>query len=240
MYTSLQAAATVTPPVRPSSSPRRCQAASPPPRDQMRHFLRHLPLFALAGCATILPDGHPRMLARGGIGCERAEHGTQARTIAIYTRVVADRLCVLDAAGRCHSRVDGGTVSAEVRLPQTRNAPPADVLRQELGRRGILARIARPRGPKMYASLGSDHRDDGLLVLELGEINLSDGGGVAHVMVRASGTMDASTWPAAPGGDLVRLVRSLDDVGDGLSRRMTSPARACWRLERRTSSALAD
>jgi hypothetical protein len=206
----------------------------------MRHLLRHLPLLALAGCVTSLPEGHPRMLATGGIGCERAEHGTQARTVAIYTRVVADRVCVLDAAGRCHPRVDGGTISAEVRLPQSRNAPPADVLRQELGRRGILARIARPRGPKMYASLGGDHRDDGLLVLELGEISISDEGGVAHVMVRASGTMDASAWPAAPGGDLVRLVRSLDVADEGLSRRMTSPVRACWRLERSPSSALAD
>lgn len=180
------------------------------------------------------------MLATGGIGCERAEHGTQARTIAIYTRVVADRVCVLDAAGRCHPRVDGGAVSAEVRLPQTRNAPPADALRQELGRRGILARIARPRGPKMYASLGGDHRDDGLLVLELGEIGISDEGDVAHVMVRVSGTMDASALPGAPGGDLVRLVRTLKVVDEGMPRRMTAPARACWRMERSTSSALAD
>jgi hypothetical protein len=180
------------------------------------------------------------MLATGGIGCERTEHGTQARTIAIYTRVVADRVCLLDAVGRCHPRVDGGTVSAEVRLPQTRNAPPTDALRQELGRRGILARIARPRGPKTYASLGSDSRDDGLVVLELGEIGVSDEGDVAHVMVRASGTMDASDWPTTPGGEIVRLVRTLDASDAGLSRRMTSPVRPCWRLKRGTSSALAD
>lgn len=210
MYTSLQAAATVTRPVRASSF------------EQMRHFLRHLPLLALAGCAATLPEGHARMLATAGIGCEQAVYGTQARTIAIYTRVVADRVCVLDAAGQCHPRVDG-SVSAEVRLPQTRNAPPADALRQEFGRRGILARIARPRGPKMYASLGSERRNDGLLVLELSEIALSAESDVAHVMVRASHTVDASGWPA-PGGELVRLVRT----------------RACWRLDRATSSALAD
>jgi hypothetical protein len=193
----------------------------------MRHFLRHLPLFVLAGCATTLPEGHPRMLATGGIGCERSEYGVQARTIAIYTRVVADRVCVLDAAGRCHPRVAGGAISAEVRLPQTPSAPPVDVLRQELGRRGILARIARPRGPKMYASLGNESRDDGLLVLELGEIGMSAAGDIAHVMVRASGMLDASDWPTAPGGDLVRLVR-------------TSRTQACWRLERTPPSALAD
>jgi hypothetical protein len=92
----------------------------------------------------------------------------------------------------------------------------------------------------MYASLGAQRSDDGLLVLELGEIGVSDKGDVAHLMVRVSGTIDASDRRAAPGGDLVRLVRT-HEVGDGgLSRRLTSPARACWRLERSTSSALAD
>jgi hypothetical protein len=201
----------------------------------MRHFLQNLPLLALAACATT-----PRLLATRDIGCERTEYGTQARAIAIYMRVVVDRLCMLDAAGRCHPRIDGGIASAEVRLPQTRNAPPGDALRQELGRRGILARIARPRGPKMYASLGAEGRDDGLLVLELSEIGISDEGDVAHVIVRASRTMDASDWPAAPGGELVRLVRTLDITEQGLSPRVTSPVRACWRLERRTSSAHAD
>jgi len=73
----------------------------------------------------------------------------------------------------------------------------------------------------MYASHGAQHRDDGLLVLELSEIGISDEGDVAHVMVRASRTTDASD---APGGELVRLVR----------------ARECWRPERNTSSALGD
>jgi hypothetical protein len=205
----------------------------------MRHFLRPLPLLALAGCAANLSAGQAQRLASGGIGCERADHGTQAPTIAIYTRVVADRVCVLDAAGQCHPRVDGSAVSAEVRLSQTSNAVPLAALRQELGRRGILARIARPRGPKMYASLGGQPGDAGLLVLELGEIAMSEDGSVAHVMVRASGTMDASDWRAAPGGEVVRLVRTHDDDA-GLSRRLTSPARACWRLQRRISSALAD
>ena len=193
----------------------------------MRHFLRHLPLLALAGCAANLSGGQAQHLASSGIGCERAEYGSQARTVAVYTRVVAERVCVLDAAGQCHPRVVGGTVTAEVRLPQTSNAPPVDALRQELGRRGILARIARPRGPKMYASLGTGS-EDGLLVLELGDIEFSEAGDVAHVMVRASGTMDASEWRAAPGGDLVRVVRTSDVT------------RACWRLERSNSSALAD
>ena len=201
----------------------------------MRHFLRHIPLLALAGCASL-----PRLLATGGVGCERADHGSQARTIAIYTRVVADRVCVLDHAGQCHPRVDGGALNADVRLPHSRNAPPVDLFRQELGRRGILARIARPRGPKMYASLGKETRRDGLLTIELGEIALSNGGDVAHVMVRVSGTLGASDWPASPGGELVRLVRTTGEVGDGMSRRMTSPLRACWRLERSNSSALAD
>jgi hypothetical protein len=187
----------------------------------MRYFFRYLPLLALAACATTLPEGQARMLATAGIGCERAVYGTQARAIAIYTRVVADRVCVLDAAGRCHPRADSQPVSAAVRLPETRNAPLADALRQELGRRRILALIARPRGPKMYASHGAQHRDDGLLVLELGEIGISDEGDVAHVMVRASRVTDASD---APGGELVRLVR----------------ARECWHPERNTSSALAD
>ena len=166
-------------------------------------------------------------LASSGIGCERAEYGAQARTIAIYTRVVAERVCVLDAAGRCHPQLTGGMVTAEVRVPQTTSAPPANALRQELGRRGILARIARPRGPKMYASLGAS-AGDGLLVLELGEIEFSEDGDVAYVMVRASGTIDASDWRAAPGGDVMRLVRTSD------------VARACWRVERSSSSALAD
>ncbi len=205
----------------------------------MRHFLRYLSLLALAGCATNLSAGQARRLASRDVGCERAEHGALARTIAIYTRVVAERVCVLDATGQCHPRADGGKPSAEVRLPQTRNAPPADAIRQELGRRGILARIARPRGPKMYASLGAEP-SEGLLVLELGDIGFSDDGDVAHVMVRASGTMDANDWPASPGGDLVRLVRTVDGDDEGLSRRMTSPARACWRMQRSTSSALAD
>jgi hypothetical protein len=73
----------------------------------------------------------------------------------------------------------------------------------------------------MYASLGSEHRDDGLLVLELSEIAISDEGDIAHVTVRASRTTGARNWP---GGELVRLVR----------------ARACWRPERSTASALAD
>jgi hypothetical protein len=205
----------------------------------MRHFLRHLPLLLLAGCAIALPSGRSHMLAAAGIGCERTEHGVEGRAIAIYTRVVADRVCILDAAGRCHPRVDAGSVRIEVRLPQTQTARPADALRQELGRRGILIRIARPRGPKMYASQG-EHRDDGLLVLELGEIAISDDGDAAHVMVRASGTMDASDWSGTPGGALVRLVRTRDVGDEGLSRRMTSPVRACWRLNRSTSSTLAD
>jgi len=206
----------------------------------MRHFLRHLPLLALVGCATSLSGGQARRLASGGVGCERVEHGAVSRAIAIYTRVVAEKVCVLDASGQCHPRVDGAKATAEIRLPQTRNAPPVDVLRQELGRRGILARIARPRGPKMYASLGTQLDADGLLVLELGEIGFSDDGDVAHVMVRASGMMDASEWRAAPGGDLVRLVRTHESDDEGLSRRLTSPARACWRIQRGTSSALAD
>lgn len=199
----------------------------------MRYFPHYLSLLALAGCASV-----PRLLANGGIGCERVEHGSQARTIAIYTRVVAERICVVDHAGVCHPRVDGGAVSAQVRLPQSRNAPSADLFRDELGRRGILARIARPRGPKMYASLDHSGRD-GLLTIELGEIGYSESGDVAHVMVRVSGTIDASEWRGSPGGEVVRLVRT-DDVGDGVSRRMLSPARACWRLNRSTSSALAD
>jgi hypothetical protein len=91
----------------------------------------------------------------------------------------------------------------------------------------------------MYASLGGQP-SEGLLVLELGEIGFSDDGDIAHVMVRASGTMDANDWPASPGGDLVRLVRTVEGDDEGLSRRMTSPARACWRIQRSTSSALAD
>jgi hypothetical protein len=175
------------------------------------------------------------MLATGGIGCERSEYGGQARTIAIYTRVIADRVCSPDAAGRCHSGADAGTVSAEVRLPQSRNAPPADLLRHELGRRGILARIARPRGPKMYAWLGYEDREDGALVLELSEIGVANGGDVAHVMVRASRATDASGRPALE-EDLVRLVRTLTPANE----RVTAPVRACWRLQQRTSSALAD
>jgi hypothetical protein len=206
----------------------------------MRHFLKLLPFVALAGCVPSLSGGQVRRLASADLGCERAEQGALARTIAIYTRVVAERVCVLDATGQCHPRVDGGKATAEVRLPQTGNAAPAAAIRQELGRRGILARIARPRGPKMYASLGAGTRDDGLLVLELGEIGFSDDGTVAHVMVRASGTMDATDWRAAPGGDLVRLERTVESDDAGLSRRLTSPARACWRIQRSTSSALAD
>jgi hypothetical protein len=125
-----------------------------------------------------------------------------------------------------------------VRLPQSRNAPPVDLFRQELGRRGILARIARPRGPKMYASLDHSGRD-GLLTIELGEIGFSESGEVAHVMVRVSGTLDAAAWRGSPGGEVVRVVRT-GDPGDGVSRRMLSPGRACWRLQRSTSSALAD
>lgn len=206
----------------------------------MRHFLQHLPLLALAGCATTLSSGQARSFASGSIGCERAEHGAVSRAIAIYTRVVAERVCVLDASGQCHPRVESGKATAEVRLPATRNAPPVDVLRQELGRRGILARISRPRGPRMYASLGAEAGGQNLLVLELGEISFSNDGDVAHVMVRASGTMDASAWRSAPGGDLVRLARTYESDGEGLSRRLTSPARACWRIQRSTSSALAD
>ncbi|HJU70014.1 MAG TPA: hypothetical protein VJ650_17370 [Gemmatimonadaceae bacterium] len=206
----------------------------------MRRFLRHLPLIALAGCATNLSGGQARRLASGSLGCERAEHGAVARAIAIYTRVVAERVCVVDASGQCHPRVDGGKATAEVRLPQTSNAAPVEMLRRELGRRGILARIARPRGPKMYASLGGQPGDGGLLVLELGEIGFSNDGDIAHVMVRASGTMDASDWRDAPTGDLVRLARTYESTDEGLSRRLTSPARACWRIQRSTSSALAD
>jgi hypothetical protein len=179
----------------------------------MRYFLRHLALLALAGCAST-----PRVLMTSKVGCERVEHAVHARAIAIYTRVVTDRVCLLDAAGRCLPRGDGKSASVEVRLPRTGNAPPADALRQELGRRGVLARIARPRGPKTYASYGGGTRRDGLLVLELGEIGISSDGDVAHVMVRESGAA----------GELVRLERT------------TSPLRGCWRLERRTSSAVAD
>jgi hypothetical protein len=202
----------------------------------MRHFLRYLPVFALIGCAPNFSGGAPRRLASGAVGCERAEYGAQASTIAIYTRVVAERVCVIDASGQCHPRTE---TRAEVRLPQTRNAPPADAIRQELGRRGILARIARPRGPKMYASLG-DRADEHLLMLELGEIGMSADGRVAHVMVRASGTIDANDWRASPGGELMRLVRTVEAEDDGLSRRLTSPARACWRVQRSISSALGD
>jgi hypothetical protein len=203
-------------------------------------FLNFLPFLALAGCVPNLSGGQVRRLASGSLGCERVDQGALARTIAIYTRVVAEKVCVLDAAGQCHTRIDGGKAAAEVRLPPTSSGAPAAAIRQELGRRGILARIARPRGPKMYASLGARGTDDGLLVLELGEIGFSDDGTVAHVMVRASGTMDATEWGVAPGGDLVRLMRTLEGDDKGLSRRLTSPARACWRIQRSTSSALAD
>jgi hypothetical protein len=199
----------------------------------MRYFPHYISVLALAGCASV-----PRLLANGGIGCERVENGSQARAIAIYTRVVAERVCVVDHAGVCHPRVDAGSVRAEVRLPQSRSAPSVDLFRQELGRRGILARIARPRGPKMFASLDHSGRD-GLLTIELGEIGFSERGDVAHVMVRVSGTLDAADWRGSPGGEVVRVVRS-GEPGDGVSRRMLSPGRACWRLQRNTSSALAD
>jgi len=178
----------------------------------MRYFLRHLTLLTLAGCAT-----SPRVLITSKVGCERVEHGAHARSIAIYTRVVTDRVCVLDGAGHCLPRGEGKSAGVEVRLPRTGNVPPVDALRQELGRRGVLARIARPRGPKTYATYGGGIRHDGLLILELGEIGLSSNGDVAHVMVRESGA-----------GELVRLERT------------ASPVRGCWRLERRTSSAVAD
>jgi hypothetical protein len=91
----------------------------------------------------------------------------------------------------------------------------------------------------MYASLGDLRRDAQFPVIELSEIGISKGGDVAHVMVHASGTM-ASDWPTAPGGELVRLTRTLGVSSETLSRRMTSPIRACWRLERSMPSALAD
>lgn len=194
----------------------------------MRHFLRHLPLLlALSGCVSAPPKGHARTLAAGGIGCERAELGIYARAIAVYTRVVAEKVCTLDAAGRCRSRAGSGAVSAEVRLPRTANAIPTDALRQELGRRGILARIARPRGPKMYASYGNENTD--AEVLELGEIGITDDGDVAHVMVRAAGI-----------GELMRLARTLEPDDSGTPRGGAPLVRACWSPERSPSSALAD
>ena len=91
----------------------------------------------------------------------------------------------------------------------------------------------------MYASLGDMSRHSDLPVLELSEIGISEDGDVAHVMVRASGTI-ATDRPTAPGGELVRLTRTLGVTSETLSRRMTSPVRACWRLERSMPSALAD
>ena len=179
------------------------------------------------------------MLAAVNVECERAEHGVHGRAIAIYTRVIADRVCVTDAAGRCHLRVDGSGTNAEVRLPQSKNTPPATALRRELERRGVLARVAKPRGPKMYASLGDLRRDAAHPILELSEIGISEDGEVAHVMVRASGTITTDR-PTEPGGELVRLARTIGVTSKTLSRRMTSPVRACWRLERSLSSALAD
>lgn len=205
----------------------------------MRHFLRPLPLLVFAGCAAGLPEGGARVLAAADVECERADHGVHARSVAIYTRVVADRVCVIDAAGRCHPRADGASASAEVRLPQSNNTPPVTALRRELERRGVLARVAKPRGPKMYASLGDLSRTADLLVLELSEIGVSKDGDVAHVMVRVSGAA-AADRPTAPGGELVRLTRTLRVTSETLSRRMTSPVRACWRLERSMPSALAD
>jgi hypothetical protein len=205
----------------------------------MRHFLRPLPLLVFAGCAAGLPEGGSRVLAAANVECERADHGIHARTVAIYTRVVADRVCVIDAAGRCHPRADGASASVEVRLPQSNNTPPVAALRRELERRGVLARVAKPRGPKMYASMGDLSRAADLLVLDLSEIGVSDDGNVAHVMVRASGSA-ATDRPTAPGGELLRLTRTLGVTSEALSRRMTSPVRACWRLERSMPSALAD
>jgi hypothetical protein len=206
---------------------------------QMRHFLRPLSLLIFAGCAAGLPEGRSRVLAAANVECERAEHGVDARAIAIYTRVIADRVCVLDAAGHCHPRADGASTSAEVRLPQSKNTPPATALRRELERRGVLARVTKPRGPKMYASLGDMRRNADFPILELSEIGISEDGSVAHVMLRASGTI-VGDRPTAPGGELVRLTRTLGLTSETLSRRMTSPIRACWRLERSMPSALAD
>jgi hypothetical protein len=205
----------------------------------MRYFLRPLPVLVLAGCAAGLPEGRSRVLAAANVECEQAEHGLHAREVAIYTRVIADRVCVIDAAGRCHPRADGASAGIEVRLPQSKNTPPVTALRRELERRGVLARVAKPRGPKMYASLGYVRRAADLPILELSEIGMSADGDVAHVMVRASGTI-ATDRRTEPGGELVRLSRTLGVTSGTLSRRMTSPVRMCWRLERSMPSALAD
>lgn len=231
MYTPWQRAATVTPPARPSSSPQNgalspCLNCLP----YMRPLLRLTSVLALAGCAST-----PPMFASAGLGCERAEHGATARSIAIYTRVVAEKVCVVDASGRCHPRVDGNAVRADVRLPSTQQAV-ATALMQELGRRGILARIARPRGPKTYASMAGPNEH----VLELSDIAFSADAELAWVTVLSGGRASPMDGPLAPGGDILRLARHDDVASGGLSRRMVSPVRACWRLERSTSSALAE
>lgn len=230
MYTRPHTAATVTPPVRASSFP---QIGALPcffRSHRMRHLLRLTSLLLLAGCATT-----PTMLAYAGIGCERAEHGAQSRTIAIYTRVVAEKVCVVDASGRCHPRVDGSAVRAEVRLPTSQSALMS-ALQQELGRRGILARIARPRGPKTYVALGDAPNDSP--ILELGDIHLSADEQAGYVMLLASGRIAADD-PMTPGGEVMRLTRTEVPSG-GLSRRMVSPLRTCWRLERSNATALAE
>jgi hypothetical protein len=195
----------------------------------MRHLFRLPFVLVLAGCAS-----GPSMLASAGLGCERTDDGPRARTIAIYTRVVAEKVCVVDAAGRCHPRVDDSSIRATVRLPATQQHV-ASALTREFGRRGILARMARPRGPKMYASLGTPNEED----IELGEIILDEDETTAYVFVRTTGMLDTRDWLRSSGGDVMHLQR-VDDIASGLSRRMVSPIRACWRLERSNASALAE
>jgi hypothetical protein len=198
-----------------------------------------LALPALAGCASV-PVQAPRI----ALGCEDARDGAAARAVAIYARVLAEPVCLLDARGRCHMRYAPGTVVAR---PAARaGGPPIPALAAGLTRRGLDIGILTPHRRSRefaalthpgHASAASDAAVEPELVIHLGAIELADDGrsaAVSMLVLRPSAPGGGADMvdPTAPAGSTVYRLTRLDPTR-GMPRRILdrSPATACWRLD---------
>ena len=210
------------------------------PRPSHRVPLAALALGLLAAGCVSLPTRAPSI----ALGCEDARDGASARTVAIYARVLAGPVCVLDYRGQCRMRYAPGAV---VLHPVAWSAgPPPAVLAAGLERRGLDVGIVTPRRQsRQFASQERSDRPIGSepqVVIHLGAIEMAGDGASAVVSMHVLGPRAVRSPRVEPalldGGTVYRLVRM--DVPRGLPRRLLSPANVCWRLETSNRSALVE
>lgn len=210
------------------------------PPGTLPQLARVLPLITVFGCVSLPVHSQPIPL-----GCEDVRDGAQARAVAIYARVLAEPVCLLDSRGRCHMRYAPGAV---VIHPVAWSAAPSPAtLTAGLQRRGIDVGIVTPRGARRFASHSTSEgatftASEPALVLQLGEIELTADGSAAVVAVHTVGGSDVPD-PTRPHDRAVYRLMRIEGASGGspaVPRRLLSPVNACWQLDVRRRSMLTE